>query len=238
MAAAPRIKLLTFDLDDTLWECAPVILRAEQVTYAWLQQYCPRLTQRFSMAELRERRLDLARRQPELAHRFSALRRLSLVETLRSIDIAEAETLAEQALAIFLEARHGVELFDEAEAVLAQLSQQYLLGAITNGNVDVKRLSLNRYFSLAINAEHLPRAKPHPEPFLAALAQAGCTAEECIHIGDDIEHDIRAAQRLGFHAIWVNREQAAWPHPGQPDAEIRHIGELPNAIQRLVSRLL
>jgi FMN phosphatase YigB (HAD superfamily) len=29
------IRLLTFDLDDTLWEFAPVLLRAEDVTYLW-----------------------------------------------------------------------------------------------------------------------------------------------------------------------------------------------------------
>lgn len=231
----PRIQLLTFDLDDTLWEMAPVLLRAERDTYAWLQQYAPALTRQHSIEALRDMRFDLARRRPELAHRVSALRLIGLQRALADAGYAagEAESLAQRAFAVFLEARHGVTLFDAAEAVLAELSDSYMLGAITNGNVDVVRLGLDRYFSLAINAEQLPRAKPHPEPFLAALTQAGCDAPACIHIGDHVEHDIRAAQRLGMHTIWMNGAAAAWPGGQPPTAEIRHLAQLPDAVRRI-----
>jgi FMN hydrolase / 5-amino-6-(5-phospho-D-ribitylamino)uracil phosphatase len=239
MGSNAPIKLLTFDLDDTLWECAPVLQRAEQITYAWLQQHCPRLTRQFTPVDLRERRFELARQQPQLAHRFSQLRLLSLQQALLDAGLSadDARASAEAALAVFLQARHEVQLIEEVERVLAQLSRHYVLGAITNGNVEIARIGLNRYFSLAINAEHLPRAKPHPEPFLAALQQAGCAAESCIHIGDDMEHDIRGAQRLGIHTIWVNRLQAPWPDAQRPNAEIRHLAELPDAVNRVVSSL-
>jgi putative hydrolase of the HAD superfamily len=101
----------------------------------------------------------------------------------------------------------------------------------------VTRLGLNRYFSLAINAEHLPRAKPHPEPFLAALQQADCAPAHCIHIGDHVEHDMRGAQRLGIHTIWLNRTREPWPDDSRPSAEIQHLGELPDAVNRIVSSL-
>ena len=39
------IECITFDLDDTLWDVEPVILRAEELFYQWLSQHCPRITQ-------------------------------------------------------------------------------------------------------------------------------------------------------------------------------------------------
>jgi FMN hydrolase / 5-amino-6-(5-phospho-D-ribitylamino)uracil phosphatase len=242
--AAGRIKLLTFDLDDTLWDFAPVLERAERITYEWLQRRAPALTERFSRETLRDLRLQLAQRQPDIAHRVSALRVISLREALIAADFAEhaAAALAEEAFAVFLEARHAVAYFESTETVLAELARRYKLGAITNGNVEVARLGLDRYFSLAINAERLTRAKPHPEPFLAALAQAGCNAAECIHIGDHIDHDMRAAQRLGMYTIWMNRAGAPWPDTAEavarPTAEVRHLQELPDAVNRIDTNLI
>lgn len=239
--AAARIKLLTFDLDDTLWDFAPVLTRAEQVTYEWLQRRAPLLTEKFSRSTLHEMRLELARRQPDIAHRVSSLRIIALREALIAAEFAEQEAraLADEAFAVFLEARHAVELFDAAEETLAQLSRNYRLGAITNGNVEVARLGLDRYFSIAVNAEKLARAKPHPEPFLAALAQAQCKPGQCIHIGDHVEYDMLAAQRLGIHTIWMNPAGLAWPDTaaGRPTEEIRHLRELPDAVDRVALKV-
>ncbi|HSB96714.1 MAG TPA: HAD family hydrolase [Spongiibacteraceae bacterium] len=233
------IKLLTFDLDDTLWEFAPVLWRAEETTYAWLEQHAPLLTARFSLTALRELRLQIAREQPELAHRVTELRIAGLRRALQQVEIATAdiEALAQAAFEIFLEARHRVELFDAAEEVLDQLSREYILAAITNGNVQIKKLGLDRFFALAINAEQLPRAKPHPEPFLAALQQIGCAPAQCIHIGDDIENDIRGAQRVGLHTVWMNPARQLWPGGEPPSQEIQDLLQLPAAIDKITKRV-
>ncbi|HET8709825.1 MAG TPA: HAD-IA family hydrolase, partial [Spongiibacteraceae bacterium] len=206
------IRLLTFDLDDTLWDFAPVLVRAEAITYAWLQQHVPAVTARFSCDELRDMRLRIAREQPYLAHRVTELRTRGLHLAMQLAGIADhaIENLAEQAFITFLHARHDIELLDDAEQILLGLKQQYQLGAITNGNFDIARAGLDRYFDFAVNAEQLDRAKPHPEPFLHALALAKCEPRECIHIGDDAENDIRGAQRLGMHTIWLNRLGLPW----------------------------
>jgi putative hydrolase of the HAD superfamily len=234
-AGSGPIRLLTFDLDDTLWDFPPVLIRAEAVTYAWLQQNVPALTARFSMDALRELRLRIAGEQPQLAHRVTELRIQGMRRALRDCGIAENEidAIALAAFEIFLEARHGVELFAETETVLAQLSRDYVLAAITNGNVEVARLGLDRYFSLAINAEQLPRAKPHPEPFLAALTRLDCHPAQCIHIGDDIENDIRGAQRVGLHTIWMNPGGQPWPGGMPPSQEIQALPQLPAAIEKI-----
>ena len=56
------IRTITVDLDDTLWEIRPVIRRAERRLYEWLGEHYPRITERFSVEEmriLRERVTDI-----------------------------------------------------------------------------------------------------------------------------------------------------------------------------------
>jgi putative hydrolase of the HAD superfamily len=232
------IRLLTFDLDDTLWEIAPVLARAETAAYAWLQENVPAVTQMFSCDELRAMRLRLAHENPHLAHRVTELRIRGLHLAMQRAGVADhtIENLVERAFAAFLHARHGIELFDNAERVLLELKECYQLGVITNGNFDIARAGLDRFFDFAVNAERLERAKPHPEPFLHALALAKCEPNECIHIGDDIENDVRGAQRLGMHTIWINRFKLSWTGENPPSQEIQQLADLPAAVRTINSR--
>ena len=69
-----RIKLLTFDLDDTLWPCQPTIMAAEQKLYEWMQQRVPQITQRHDSEALFHKRRDFMRQRPDLLHDMSKLR--------------------------------------------------------------------------------------------------------------------------------------------------------------------
>lgn len=233
------IRLLTFDLDDTLWEFAPVLVRAEAIAYAWLQQHVPTVTAQFSCDELRAIRLQLASDNPNLAHRVTELRVRGLRIAMQHAGITDnlIEQLVEQAFAAFLHARHDIELFDDAEQVLLDLKNHFQLASITNGNFDIARAGLDRYFDFAVSSEQFERAKPHPEPFLHALAIAKCKPHECIHIGDDMENDVRGAQRLGIHTIWFNREGLAWIGEHPPSQEIQQLAELPAAVDRIIDSL-
>ena len=72
------IRAVTLDLDDTLWAIAPAIVRAEQRMDDWLRRHFPAVATRWSIPRLRELRDRVAAEHPELAHDFSAQRRLSL----------------------------------------------------------------------------------------------------------------------------------------------------------------
>jgi len=237
------IKLLTFDLDDTLWDLRPVLLRAEQITFDWLQLHAPRLSQTFSVEQLRDRRIQLARDEPSLRHRVSELRLRAQREALllAGYDATAAERLAQQAFDVFVQARHDVHFFDDALDVLTQLQRHYLIGAITNGNASPTRLGLDHLFAFTISAEQLQRPKPHADPFEAALARAQCHAHEAVHIGDHIEHDVLGAIAAGLHTIWVNRTEEDWPETAmpdtaRPDAIVRHLAELPDAVRSIAEK--
>ena len=148
------IKLITFDLDDTLWDTAPVIASAEVVLRDWLEANAPILggVPVEHLFAIRER---LVQAEPGLKHRISALRRRVLFHALEEVGYSEkhAQELANEGFEVFLHARHQVEIFPEVQPVLEILRHHYSLGVVTNGNADVSRLGLADYFRFALCAE-------------------------------------------------------------------------------------
>ena len=68
MTGSAKIKLLSFDLDDTLWPCMPTIMAAEQKLYDWMQQRVPEITARFDIEGLRKNRYEFLQQRPDLQH--------------------------------------------------------------------------------------------------------------------------------------------------------------------------
>jgi putative hydrolase of the HAD superfamily len=222
------IQLITFDLDDTLWDVAPVMRGAEATLRDWLGRNAPRLGD-FTTEALWAIRERLLQADPGLKHRLSALRRQILFSALKQAGYppAEAKELAEAGFTVFLEARHAVELFPEVHPTLELLANRYTLGVLTNGNADVSRLGLADYFRFSLCAEELGIGKPDPHPFREALKRGGVEAANAVHVGDHPSDDIGGAQRAGMRAIWFNPGGIEWQQPGRPDAEIGSLSELP-----------
>lgn len=149
-------RLVTFDLDDTLWDVAPVMRGAEATLRDWLASQAPRLGP-LPIEQLWAIRGQLLEAEPLLRFRLSELRRRILLQALRSAGYPdeEAASLAEGAFQAFLAARHRVSFFDDVHSTLEQLARDYTLGVITNGNADIRRLGLADYFRFAVSAEQL-----------------------------------------------------------------------------------
>ena len=230
-----RFKLLSFDLDDTLWSMKPLLLHAEQKLTQWLCTHYPAVHARWTPKMLLVLRQEVLEKQPELRHQISKLRMRVTEEAMRrsGMPSALAKKASQLAFEVFLEARHEVKLFDKVEESLFELSREFRLAAITNGNADIFRLALGNIFSFAVRAEELGTSKPDPILFLTVQRQAGVAAHEMIHVGDHAEQDVAAAKRLGITAVWANLYGNEWPAPDSPDAEITHFGDLPTVIERL-----
>ncbi len=228
------LRLITFDLDDTLWDVAPVMNNAEALLREWLASNAARLGP-VPIEHLWAIRTRLLDREPMLRHRLSELRRRILFHALLDAGYpqAEAESLAEAGFQVFLEARHRVALFPEVHPTLEILADRFTLGVLTNGNADVRRLGLADYFRFALCAEELGVGKPDPTPFREALKRAGVEASAAIHIGDHPSDDIAGARRAGMRAIWFNPNGKPWAGEEEPSAEIRSLAELPALLARL-----
>ncbi|MBC9252803.1 HAD family hydrolase [Pseudomonas alcaligenes] len=222
------IRLITFDLDDTLWDVAPVMHGAEAALRDWLAAEAPRLGP-VPIEQLWAIRSRLLHAEPLLKHRLSELRRRILYHALSEAGYPQAEAgeLAELGFQVFLAARHQVQLFPEVHPTLEHLADRFILGVITNGNADVRRLGLADYFQFALCAEELGIGKPDPHPFHTALQRAGVEAAQAVHIGDHPSDDIAGARAAGMRAIWFNPQGKAWDDEVAPDAQIASLAELP-----------
>ncbi|WP_295472231.1 HAD family hydrolase [uncultured Pseudomonas sp.] len=227
------IKLITFDLDDTLWDNVPAIQGAEALLRNWLVEHAPRLGS-VPVEHLGAIRARLVAAEPSLKHRISALRRQVLFHALRDVgyDQDQAMDLAERSFEAFLQERHQVQVFPEVVPTLEILAKTYTLGVITNGNADIRRLGLADYFDFALCAEDLGIGKPDPAPFQEALRRADCAADQAVHIGDHPQDDVGGAQRAGLKTIWFNPQGNAWDAAHRPDAQIHNLSQLPEVLAR------
>ena len=229
------IEVITFDLDNTLWDVEPVLLRAEEVQRQWLLEHRPGAVEDIDHAELWTLKKRVWKAHPELAHHVSELRRLLLKELqLRAgYSVAEAERGAAEAFAAFIEVRQQVTFYAEALSVLETLAGRYRLGALTNGNADVYKTDAGEYFDFAFLAEEVGASKPAPDMFRAALDTCGVAADAVVHVGDNPEHDVLGAKALGMRTVWVDAEGGGWQATAVPDATIGSIAELPPVIREL-----
>ena len=226
------IKLITFDLDDTLWDTAPVIVSAEAILRDWLSEHAPRLGA-VPVEHLFEIRKRLVEAEPDLKHRISALRRRVLFQALQEAGYAQTDAgdLADKSFEVFLHARHQIEIFPEVQPALELLRQHYTLGVVTNGNADVRRLGLADFFRFALCAEDMGVGKPDPRPFQEAMRLGDATPSNSVHIGDHPGDDIAGAQRAGMRAIWYNPLGKDWAADGRPDAEVASLVEVAGVLR-------
>ena len=220
-----EIECITFDLDDTLWLCEPVIMNAEFVFYSWLSEHFPRVTNALSANDLVRHRRHFFGNHPEMGHDFSWLRKRWLEDLVQEFEYPSGERV-EEGFEVFLAARNDVQLFAGADRILEKASGRYRCGTITNGNADVARIGIDHYFDFSITAATAGASKPSPQIFSAAMEAAGVPADRILHVGDDADRDIRGAANVGMKTLWINPQGERWKGPGRPDAEIRIISEL------------
>jgi HAD superfamily hydrolase (TIGR01509 family) len=228
-----NIRVLAFDLDDTLWDMKQTLLRAESLLAKWLSENCQGFS--YDIKQMRGIREHLLLEDPTLAVDLSLLRKKVIETALRAADYQkdEAITYAERAFDVFFSARNQVTFFDGAIASLQKLSEDYVLGSLTNGNADIRKLGLSNYFSFAYSAADVGSPKPAPDLFNAALKHTKTKPEQMIYIGDHPFHDIDAAKQIGIRTIWVNREKKQYTGTTCPDQEIIHLGNLPDAVDNI-----
>jgi len=228
------IKVIAFDLDDTLWNVDPVIIRAEKTLYEWLCTHVPGFE--YDAHKMREVRDRVLSQQPELLGRLTELRSRVIECALTDHGVPESKIIATEAMEIFLIARNQVEFFDGAINTIIHISAKYQLGALTNGNADITRLGLSPYFTFAFSAEEVGAPKPAPNLFHKALSHTKVKATEMIYVGDDRVKDIDAANAVGLNTIWLRNKRRAGSAKSEPDSIIENLSQLPKAIRSIENR--
>ena len=231
MPMSQTIKVLSFDLDDTLWPCSPTILRAEDMLYQWLAENVPAITENYDIYQLRDKRRSLFNDYPELGYDLTKLRVKSF--ELLAEEFALSDDWIKPAFEIFYEARQQVTLFEDVKPVLDELKKEFRLVSLTNGNADTVKTGVAHWFDFALNSASVGKLKSEPDIYQRVQKMTNIHAQQMVHIGDDPVHDVSGAKSAGIAAIWLNREQKPWLLDGcEPDAVITSLHELPDLLKK------
>jgi len=227
------IKLLTFDLDNTLWEIDPVIIEAEKAMRTWIAEHVPEAVAHLEMDQLKQIYKQVLHQHPDVAHHPTNFRKKLLYQVFTNASLAHdhAHEMSEQAFAVFYRGRNQITLFHQAEAVLETLAAQYPLIALTNGNANLAMIGIEHWFKAHFSSETEGHAKPHKAMFERALSEMGIDANQAIHIGDHPKEDVEAARKLGYHTIWFNVDHKQDSKLCQPSVEIHSLTQLVNAVE-------
>ena len=220
-------RAILFDLDDTLIETGqrPAVLR--------------RIAEEFAAAIAPTTPDDLARRLESAFGAYWAdpgrhkAGRFAIAEARRTI-VAEAFAQA-RAPALTPELAHRfadrftawreemTRLFPGAIETLTALRARVVrLALVTNGPSATQRAKIER-FALAPFFQHiqiegeLGFGKPEDQAYLHAMETLGVRPDQTWMIGDNLEWEVAAPQRLGIHAIWFDGFSRGLPQ----DATIR-----------------
>lgn len=107
------------------------------------------------------------------------------------------------------------------------------LALVTNGAAETQRAKVER-FALSHRFDHIQIegehgfGKPDERAYLHAMEALGVTAPDTWMVGDNLEWEIAAPQRLGIYSIWMDVHGEGLPPQStiKPDRIIRSLSEL------------
>jgi putative hydrolase of the HAD superfamily len=209
-----HIRAICFDLDNTLWDVWPVIMRAEQAMYDFLAARYPKTVANLTLDAMRDARAQVVAAHPQMAHDFTFLRQ----QALRNLAAMHGypDTLVDEAFKVFIDARNDVALYDEVVPALTALKSRYRLFTASNGNADLDKIGIAHLFERSIAARHVGALKPDPIVFQKVIEGTDLDITEVIYVGDDPIMDVAGSRAAGMHPIWINRDGASWPAEIEP----------------------
>jgi len=125
-------------------------------------------------------------------------------------------------------------VFPNAHATIDALRAHGVkLALITNGDGAGQRAKIvrfeltHRFNHIQIEGEH-GFGKPEPRAYVHAMEALGVAPHETWIVGDNLEWEVIAPQKLGIHSIWYDPHGDGLPdgHAARPDRIIRTLGEL------------
>jgi putative hydrolase of the HAD superfamily len=121
-------------------------------------------------------------------------------------------------------------LYDDTMPCLQRLTEAGLRCVVVSNHVwrlpeIVDGLGLGPHLAGTVTSARVGARKPHPRIYEQALSISGVPPEATVMVGDSVSADVRGAERLGMHALLLDRAGTAKP-PGGVRA-IRTLDEVP-----------
>mmetsp|Transcript_5116 Transcript_5116/g.7784 ORF Transcript_5116/g.7784 Transcript_5116/m.7784 type:complete len:480 (-) Transcript_5116:36-1475(-) len=189
-AAVPptEVRVVTFDLDNTLWKTGATISAANDALAAFLEEEGIAQPERVEkimgkLFQAEKERYSPMTDNPSSPVLLTMLRKEALqfiLESHNDYTTEQSVEFAEKAFDIWTNARHDVIPSNFAESVIPCLEKirtltcsrgnPVLIGAITDGNSNPTRIPLlEKYFDFVVNAEGVGVSKPDKRVYVSAM---------------------------------------------------------------------
>ncbi len=226
MARFSGVSILSFDLDDTLWDNSGIIEKAEAESFDYLADAHPPLGERFSPDDFHQFSSTLKHSGDPAYENMTVLRKAVLRQMLAETHGDPA--LVSPAFAVFYHWRNQVRVPEASRDLLARLAASHRLVAVTNGNSNLHLLGVARFFDKHYLGGHQGRAKPSPELLHQVGRDFAVAPQQILHIGDSLEADVAAAHNAGCLSCWFNPRQEPLPADAvTPDLTLATLEKLP-----------
>lgn len=193
-------QVISFDLDNALYDNQPVINQAEALSCQYLKRAFAEQGRQFDFESFMSIRRSIIAENDSKYENLSRMRRKALEVLCKGLE--RSEEIREEAFRRFINARSLIQVEPEIRRLLSELSLHYTLVTATNGNCDIQQTELGRYFDNNWSASDDFRAKPHPEMLMSIISQYQVKPSQVLHVGDSIEKDGGCAKNAGakfFH---------------------------------------
>lgn len=221
-----QLSLISFDLDDTLFPCGPVVQTANeaQMEYmnAYLQGHGGDDNAVLTLPDFLDTTRSIRRSLNGDPITYSELRRRAIRQQLEQSSLAIPDAVVDKAFDVWLQQRQSSandHLFSSAVPVLKTLRSTYPdthFLAITNGRGDPHEMpNIAPYFDLPTLSgedESPPLRKPNPDIYRKAIQLVDdkkFNAGLWIHVGDCLVNDVAASADCGALAIWFDESSSS-----------------------------
>ena len=206
-----RVKIVYFDLDNTLWDFHKNEYLTLQEIYddhiKYIDKYY-RPCEFINAFDEYNERLWEDYRQGKI--KKEVLRAIRFKNTLEAMGIYKDDISGQLDEEFVTRTSMKPYLVDNAKEILDYLYGKYKMGIITNGFKDGQHRKLDssnirKYFDYVFISDEVGAIKPSKEIFEYALTSSGFLNDEAVFIGDDYKVDIIGANNAGINGIWFNR---------------------------------
>lgn len=182
-----RIKVVSFDLDNTLYDNSPVIKKAEKASQKYLAKEFEKQNKIFDVNQYISVRKELIKNNDIAFDNLTYLRQECLKQVCA--ELHDSSQVVQKATEIFISFRQKAKTPKKINHMIKKLSERFILVSITNGNCDANNLTIGKYFKKNYSPQQGYRAKPNIEMFEKVKSDFELNPGELLHIGDEERTD-------------------------------------------------
>ena len=163
-----KLKLITLDLDDTLWPNTKVVIAAENAMWKFVISKFPDLQDSFTDNLISDVRTSLVKKDESLKYDLTRFRKEIIKELLlgHGADESSATYYSNEGFNEFFKARNKVQLYKDAKIILERLSRKVNLISLSNGNADLNIIGISHFFLIKFLLKMCKATSHHLGTFL------------------------------------------------------------------------